>query len=123
MRMCYQCGTQLADSEAEENNERVERLIEEDEHFAEELPVHCRPTDVEALKSGAVVLCTPCIDKAAENVKVPWAVMDGRQQALVCLRCGMKTPLGLPMDLSVFGAMAKEFAKTHRSCKEPAAEW
>jgi hypothetical protein len=51
----------------------------------------------------------------------PWIIVhDGRQgslaMALECLRCGEIQRVVLPMDVSVWCAMAKAFGKIHKQC-------
>lgn len=54
----------------------------------------------------------------------PWVIVHGatkgdKAYALECRRCGGIQRVVLPMSMSIYLAMGKEFIKIHRDCKEP----
>lgn len=119
MKKCYQCSQDVSEMQAKENGYRIEDLVAEDDGFAEALPVHCRPGEGESLANGAIVLCTPCIEKALDEARCPWVVMDGKDSKLKCTRCGDSYKPTLPIDVRLFCALTKQYVKNHRGCVEP----
>lgn len=57
-------------------------------------------------------------DEAWLPESVPWAVADGKGDLLRCLRCGSTQEVELPMDLSAYVAVLREWARRHADCQE-----
>lgn len=53
--------------------------------------------------------------------KTPWVITHSGSMVMECQRCGAKHDPHLPVSLSMWAAMAKEFIKLHAKCSTPAA--
>ena len=50
-----------------------------------------------------------------KKIKAPHVVMEGHE--MVCKNCGERYKVNLPIDITMFSALAKSFAKKHIHCE------